>query len=299
LPTTYRNDAGLRAIIGDIKVPLQGDEKFAIGRNVKELPALMEKHDLAVRKMEKILAKYLKDPDRLPLARPMCKPAKDDKTMNRSQNVDAIEYWKHRIEELEEQIVTSRKGIDKRDAMSYGFVSYPTVSRAHTTAKIARGKHPKGTMIRLAMKPQDIIWRNITRSKASRRWNSFIGNVLFTLLSLLYVVPNALIAVFLSNLSNIGTVFPNFTRVLARDPQLWAVVQGFLAPTVTSLFYLVLPILMRRMSVWQGDITKSSRERHVTHKLYVFFVFNNLIVFTIFGVRLPSRLTVVPFAECF
>lgn len=33
-----------------------------------------------------------------------------------------------------------------------------------------------------------------------------------------------------------------------------------------------------------SDLTKTSRERHVTHKLYAFFVFNNLIIFTAFSV---------------
>lgn len=32
-----------------------------------------------------------------------------------------------------------------------------------------------------------------------------------------------------------------------------------------------------------SDIKKTSRERHVTHKLYAFFIFNNLIIFSIFS----------------
>lgn len=34
------------------------------------------------------------------------------------------------------------------------------------------------------------------------------------------------------------------------------------------------------------DITRSSRERHVVSKLYVFFIINNLVIFTTFGVCL-------------
>lgn len=32
-----------------------------------------------------------------------------------------------------------------------------------------------------------------------------------------------------------------------------------------------------------SDLKKTSRERHVTHKLYAFFIFNNLIIFSIFS----------------
>ncbi|KAF8535565.1 hypothetical protein BDD12DRAFT_892516 [Trichophaea hybrida] len=283
VPSSYRSDAGLNKIVGGLGAAMDGKEKCAIGRNVKELPSLIKMHEEAVRNLEKALAKYFKHPERLPLSRPVCNPDKDDKTMDQNMKVDAIEYYKHKIEELEKQIAIVRKSIDRRDAMPYGFVSFQTISRAHITAKAARGKHPKGTSIQLATKSQDIIWENLVRSKASRRWNSFLGNLVFFLLSVLFVIPNALIAVFLSNLNNIAIVWPSFTPILARNSHFFAIVQGFLAPTITSIIYLLLPIVMRRLSAWQGDITKSSRERHVTHKLYVFFIINNLIMFTIFG----------------
>lgn len=173
---------------------------------MKQLPELLEQHSESVRKLEKVLAKYLKNPDRLPPTRPTCKPDKHDKTISKDQRVDAIEYHKSRMDELERRILDMRKSIDSRDPMPYGFVSFPSVPRAHTAAKAARGKHPKGTSIALASRPADIIWENLGRSKANRRWNGFIGNVMFTALSLLYVVPNALIAIFLSNINNITLV---------------------------------------------------------------------------------------------
>lgn len=137
-----------------------GDEKCSIGRNVKELPKLLQKHKEAVFKLEGILAKFFKDPDNLP-PRPTCRPSSDDKSMGRGIKVDAIQYYRSRIEELEGHILTIRDGIDQRDAMRYGFVSYPTVSRAHIAAQAARGKHPQGTSIKLAARPRDVIWDNI------------------------------------------------------------------------------------------------------------------------------------------
>lgn len=233
-------------------MPTEGTEKYSIGRNVRELPSLMEEHERATKKLEKALSKYLKNPERLPPTRPTCKPDKHDKSMDKNTRVDTIEYYKHRIEALERQVAISRGGVDKRNATSYGFVSYPSMARAHITAKAVRGKHPKGTSIQLATKPEDIIWANLTKSKATRRWNGFVGNVLFFLLSVLFVIPNALIAVFLSNLNNITLIWPSFSYYLIRDAEFYAVVQGFLAPTVTSIIYLLLPVAMRRLCAWQG-----------------------------------------------
>lgn len=212
IPSSYRTDEGLSKIVGKLSVPQHGDERYVIGRNVKELPDLIEEHTRAVKKLEGFLAKYLRNPNNLPARRPVCKPDKNDKSVPKGSDVDAIEYLGHRIKDLEKHIYAIRDTIDNRGALQYGFVSYPTVSRAHISAKAARGKRPKGTTIKVAPKPNEIIWRNLTRSKTSRRRNKMIGNFLFVVLSILFVIPNALIAVFLSNLHNIATVRTLFPR---------------------------------------------------------------------------------------
>lgn len=297
IPSSYRSDDGLGKIIGTLSVPHHGDERCAIGRNVKDLPELIDEHGKAVRKLEGFLAKYLKNPDNLPARRPVCKPHKNDKSVPQDSDVDAIEYLGQRIKDLEKHIYAIRDTIDKRDALQYGFVSFPTISRAHIAAKATRGKHPKGTTIKLAPRPNDIIWDNLTRSKSARRGNKMIGNFLFVMLSILFVIPNALIAVFLSNLHNIAAIWFEFSVYLNQHYKAFAIVQGFLAPTITSIIYLLLPIVMRRISAWQGDVTKASRERHVTSKLYFFFVVNNLILFTLFGTLWTTIQTLVTISD--
>ncbi len=122
---------------------------------------------MMVRRLERILAKYFKNPNALP-ARPLCKPDKDDKSVSQHQKVDAIQYHKHRIEELEKEIIAVRNSIDLRSATQYGFVSYSTISRAHIIAKAAKGKHPKGTSVMLSTKPNDLLWDNL--EYALERW---------------------------------------------------------------------------------------------------------------------------------
>lgn len=71
------------------------------------------------------------------------------------------------------------------------------------------------------------------------------------------------------------------------------IVQGIAAPAITMLFYYFLPAIFRRLSVKAGDVTKSSRDRHVMHKLFSFFLFNNLIVFSLFSALFGFIATVV------
>ncbi|KAF2748057.1 DUF221-domain-containing protein [Sporormia fimetaria CBS 119925] len=283
IPRNLRSDHGIVEITDTVRTTNEVP-RASIGRNVKHIPDLIEQHEEAVIELEEVLAKYLKHPDRLPPERPLCKPSKKDpEYTSKEEKVDAIDYLTARIRRLEGQIKEARETVDKRDAMPYGFASYESIESAHTIAYAARSKHPQGTTIRLAPKPNDIIWKNLPLTPKTRRWRRLVNNLWITLLTILYFVPNALIAVFLSKLDNLANLWPAFSTEMHKNPTFWAVVQGILAPALTSAFYYFLPIIFRRLSMKAGDLTKTSRERHVIHQLYSFFVFNNLFVFSLFA----------------
>ncbi|OLN97075.1 hypothetical protein CCHL11_02108 [Colletotrichum chlorophyti] len=285
IPRDRCSDEGIARIIDEV-VPESSFSRTAIARNVKDLPKLIEQHDHTVRKLESVLAKYMKNPDQLPAARPMCKPSKKDpsfSTYPKGQKVDAIEYLTQRIKELEIEIKEVRLAVDKRSTMPYGFASYADITEAHNIAYATRKKRPQGATITLAPRPNDIIWDNLPLSRSVRRWRRIVNNLWIALLTFVWIVPNAMMAIFLVNLSNLGNVWEAFDKELKANPGWWALVQGIASPALTSLLYLVLPIIFRRLSIKAGDQTKTGRERHVVAKLYAFFVFNNLVVFSLFS----------------
>ncbi|KAH3917780.1 hypothetical protein HBI56_112130 [Parastagonospora nodorum] len=293
----FRSDQGLVEITDSLRTTPEVP-RATVGRNVKDIPDLIEEHEKAVIQLESVLAKYLKNPNQLPATRPLCAPSKKDPEFtDKKQKVDAIDYLTARIQRLEGQIKEARETVDKRDAMPYGFASYETIESAHTVAYAARNKHPKGTTVRLAPKPKDVIWKNLLLDAKTRRWRRFINHGWISLLTILYFIPNALIAIFLSKLPNLALVWEAFSVELNRHPGFWAVVQGILAPALTSLFYYFLPIIFRRLSMRAGDFTKTSRERHVTAQLYNFFVFNNLFVFSLFSAAFGMITLVVKYAR--
>ena len=263
--------------------PAAAIPRCSIGRNVAGLEELIEDHDKAVRKLESILAKYLKNPHKLPPNRPTLKPTNNDHGYAANKPVDAIEYLTDCIRSLEYQIKEARENIDKRETMPYGFVSYNSIPEAHAIAYAARKKHPRGTDIKLAPRPEDIIWKNLKLTKGQRRWQRFVNRLWVALLTVIWIVPNGLMAIFLSSLSNLGLVWPAFQKQLYANPVWWAAVQGVAAPAITNLLYILLPIFFRRRGIKAGDVTKASRERHVIQHLYAFSVFNNLVVFTAFS----------------
>ncbi|KAI4122882.1 MAG: hypothetical protein LQ338_005573 [Usnochroma carphineum] len=292
IPPADRTDEGILRLADQVE-HTAGLPRAAIGRNVKVLPDMIEEHDEAVRELESVLAKYLKNPDNLPAKRPTMRAPKKYRANNGGDNVDAIDYLTGRIRELVVEITHIRESIDKRNAMPFGFASYERIEDAHTVAYAARKKHPKGTTIKLAPRPNDLIWQNLPLSKKQRDWRRFWNNLWIVVLTLLWIAPNALIAIFLSNLGNLAAIWPGFRHTFRNDQKFWSAVQGIASPALTSLIYLILPIIFRRMSIRGGDTTKTSRERHVATKLYAFFVFNNLLVFSIFGVAYKFVVAVV------
>ena len=282
IPPASRTDEGILRLADEVE-HTAGLPRAAIARNVKELPHLIEEHQEAIRELEGVLAKYLENPDKLPLNRPTIRPSKKYRKENGSQKVDAIDYLTERVSELEVEIKYVRESIDKRNPMAFGFASYERIEDAHTVAYAAKHKHPKGSRIRLAPRPNDLIWKNLPLSKKERNWKRFINNFWIGILTLIWIAPNALIAIFLTNLSNLANIWPGFQHNFQKHPTIWSIVQGIASPTLTSLVYLILPIIFRRLSIHAGDTTKTSRERHVTTKLFAFFVFNNLVVFSAFS----------------
>ncbi|KAL2398526.1 hypothetical protein ABEF93_000942 [Exophiala dermatitidis] len=282
IPPKFRNNEGIVRVIEDVN-PTGVIPRTTIGRNVKILPDLIEEHEEAVRELESVLAKYMKHPDRLPPRRPTMKAPSKYKGPTTNGKVDAIDFLTDRIRELETKINYIRERVDTRDPMPYGFASWDEIQDAHTVAYLARSKRPHGARIQLAPRPNDLIWSNLKLSRGSRKNKSVMNAVWITVLTILWTPLNAGIAVFLSNFSNLGLVWKGFRNTLQAHHTGWAILQGIAAPAITSLVYLVLPIIFRRLQIRAGDVTKTERERHVLRNLYSFFTFNNLIVFSIFS----------------
>jgi hypothetical protein len=226
IPRNLRSDQGIVEITDSIRAT-PDIPRASIGRNVKDIPDLIEQHEQAVIDLEKVLAKYLKNPSSLPATRPLCRPSRQDpEYTNKNEKVDAIDYLSARIQRLEAKIKQVRETVDKRDAMPYGFASYETIESAHTVAFASRSKKIKGAVVQLAPKPKDIIWKNLSVDAKARRWKRFVNGLWITLLTVLYFIPNALIAVFLAQLNNIASLWPKFGDEMRKNPEAWALVQG-------------------------------------------------------------------------
>lgn len=282
IPSSYQSESGVAQLVEEAK-PTEEIPKTAIARNMKDLPELIEAHDNAVKKLESYLAKYLANPEKLPEQRPKLKLPKTERAGWGSTGVDAIDYLTAKISHLDAEIKEERESLHKRDVLPYGFASYSCIENAHAVAYAARKKDLRDCAITLAPKPSDLIWQNLPMTRATRHTRQFWDGGVMVLLTLLYIPLNVATSVFLSDFSHLGLLWPSFQKNLEAHPVWWGIVQGILAPAVQYLWFFFLPSVFRRLYHHSGDLSKTSRERHVTSRLYVFFVFNNLVVFSVFG----------------
>ncbi|CAJ0828201.1 43_t:CDS:10 [Entrophospora sp. SA101] len=233
LPSSLRSDEGLRNYIHsiDIKYPVL---EAHVARKVGNLPDLIKEHEEAVKKLEAVLAKYLKDPNRISKERPM-----NSVSGFCGENVDSIDYYTRQIEVLEEKINEARSQIAQQKATSYGFISFSSIAHAHAAAKdLNRSsilRSPGSPSIMLAPWPKDIIWANLQTNGTAKYNNKFIAGL----------------------------------------------IEAWMSPMLMALFFLLLPKILGLLSKHQGKITKSSRDRAVLSKLFLFFIINNLIIFTL------------------
>ncbi|KAK5162822.1 uncharacterized protein LTR77_011148 [Saxophila tyrrhenica] len=190
---------------------------------------------------------------------------------------------RRRANEVQKEIEAIRGSPQELRAMSYGFVTFATVAEAHSWAYKYRHGGPEGIAVQLADDPDNFVWRNLdySRSQLQRRRRVYAFHI--TLLTVAWVVPNVLNAVFLTNLSHLALVWPTFRATLDSHRILWGIVQGIVPPILVSLVYYYLPPIFRRLSTKAGDMTKVSRERHVMRKLFTFLIWNQLVAFSLFS----------------
>ncbi|KAI6046451.1 hypothetical protein EDC04DRAFT_2888120 [Pisolithus marmoratus] len=279
VPKKYQSDTGIRAIFDSVQVPYP-TTSVHIGRKVGRLPELIDYHNDIVRELEQVLVTYLKDG----------KIAKERPTIRiggflgmGGVKKDAIDFYTAKLERVNRAIEDYRQEIDTRQPENYGFASMAAVPYAHIVANMLRKKHPKGTDVTLAPNPKDIIWANMNKSPADLFQKKVIGFLLLVLVCFFNTIPLFIISI-LANLSSISAYVHFLSAWSTASPGSFAFISGVLPPSISALFGVALPIIMRYLSRFQGALTHSRLDRAVVARYFAFLVISQLVIFTLIGV---------------
>ncbi|CEP07391.1 hypothetical protein [Parasitella parasitica] len=275
VPSSMRSDEALTKWVDSLglKYPAQ---QVCVGTHNPELAKYVEEHEEAVRQLEIILSNHLQDGKTVNSDKRPFKRIGGYLGCFGGIKVDAINYYSEKVQELQDKIAEARSQVATSKKMNYGWISYDKVSWAHANARhlasssspllslpkrISEGPSPS---IVLAPQPKDIIWSNLSLNEHVKRTKRLIITCIFYGFVFFWFIPSS----FLSASSNVK----NFLRLF---PGSW------FTPIVMAIFFFILPKILRFMSQQQGHITGTSLDRQVLSKLFIFFIINNLLVFTV------------------
>ncbi|GAA5908026.1 hypothetical protein JCM5296_004359 [Sporobolomyces johnsonii] len=271
-----QTDAGLAALLSSLSIPYP-TTAVHIGRRVGALPALIKKHNEAVKDLEGVLTRYFKNPDRLPTNRPMKRIGGFAGRRGEKSEADVIVLC------VVARGQVARQQIQERKAENYGFASFESVPYAHIVAKTLRGKRRNGAHFELAPQPVDIIWENLTMGDGARTKNKFFGGLLLILLCGLYTIPLIAVAL-LANLAALSA-YVDFINTWVNDyAWLFSAFVGIVPPLLTLILQMILPMIIRWIASLQGATTHSQSDRIVTARYSAFLFITQFIIFSLLGV---------------
>ncbi|KAF9917193.1 hypothetical protein BX616_001673 [Lobosporangium transversale] len=287
LPSSLQSDDKLANFMNGMGLPEKAVLAL-VGRKVDKLPELMDKHKQMVKALEKVVAKYYADPNRLPSKRPTVRAGGLC-----GSKIDAIDFYSQRIEELTDQIEKTRMQVNTSQPTNYGFVSYETIHAAHRVAKILsdplelrkRSKMIDPPDVFLSPVPKDIIWFNVSNPKQLRKSRKVIVNTAFVVFSLLFFIPMGLLTT-IAKLERIVAIFPDLGEYFKDHKFAASMLQSLLPVLIMDILLHIVRKIIVYLAWFQGSITKSSMDRSTLAKFYLFFTINNLIIFAISGMIL-------------
>ncbi|ELU41982.1 DUF221 domain-containing protein [Rhizoctonia solani AG-1 IA] len=272
VPKKLQSDPGLESLFNDMRMPYP-TTAVHIGRRVGRLPEMIEYHNQAVRDLEQVLVKYMKG-GKLGKKRPTI-------TIGGFLGLggtkkDAIDFYSNRIANMERAVEEARAQIDTKKPENYGFASMAAVPYAHTVAQMLHRKNPKGTTITL-------IWSNLTKGEAALASSRTTGWFLIAAVCFFNTIPLLIISA-LANLASISEYVDFLGQWANSSPTTFSLVSGILPPSISALFGFFLPIIMRKISEYQGAITHSRLDRAVVARYFAFLIISQFFIFSLMSV---------------
>lgn len=188
--------------------------------------------------------------------------------------VDSIEFYKQKMQELDQKIESERQRIlnDPRSILPVAFVSFDSRWGAAVCAQTQQSKNPILWLTDWAPEPRDVYWRNLAIPFVSISIRKLIISISVFALVFFYMIPIAFVQS-LANLEGLEKVAP-FLRPVIEVKVIKSFLQGFLPGLALKIFMHILPTVLMIMSKVEGHLAISVLERKAAAKYYYFMLVN-------------------------
>uniref|UniRef100_A0ACD5UXB4 Uncharacterized protein n=1 Tax=Avena sativa TaxID=4498 RepID=A0ACD5UXB4_AVESA len=190
------------------------------------------------------------------------------------KKVDAIEYYRTKIEELCKQEDEEREKVlsDPSAIMPAAFVSFRSQWGAAVCAQTQQTSNPTVWLTEWAPEPRDVYWPNLAIPFVSLAVRRLIMTIALFFLTFFFMIPIALVQS-LANLDDIERVLPFLKPIIERN-SIKSIIQGFLPGIALKLFLIILPTILMTMSKIEGHISLSGLDRRTASKYFLFLFVN-------------------------
>lgn len=284
IPKDKQDDIKLKSWMESTKAIQYPITDSMIGHHDSKLSTLFEEHELAVHQLETSLAAYLSDGKNTDKKkRPTVRVGRAFFGIFGGKKVDAIEHYTKEVSQKEQEIQKLRK---KQNNMApYGWISFDKIEYAHATERtlekwLKKTNNNNAFHIRLSPTPQNLVWNNLPLDDKTRKAKRWIGRIIYWVFVFVWMIPMSALSA-TSNIVNVIRLIPNSASFIENHQVLMGLIQAYFTPIVMAIFFYFLPAFFRFLSQQQGYWTHTTLDRKVLTKLYVFFIFNNLLVFTL------------------
>ncbi|KAI5866545.1 DUF221-domain-containing protein [Durotheca rogersii] len=198
----------------------------------------------------------------------------------RNRKTDALDYYEEKLRRLDEKIRAARK----KDYVpaDTAFVTMDSIAACQMAVQATVDPRPGQLLSKPAPAPSDVVWKNTYAPRYKRRLKSWAITIFITFLSIIWLLPVALMAQLLS-ICSISKVAPPVADFLLRHEITKALVQTGLPTLVVSLLNILVPYLYDYLSNSQGMVSQGEVELSAISKNFFFIFFNIFVVYAVSG----------------
>ncbi|KAH7427494.1 hypothetical protein KP509_10G046800 [Ceratopteris richardii] len=202
------------------------------------------------------------------------------------QTVDSIDYYKEQIERLIPVLRVAQSEVRLKHQQGAAIVIFNSRSAAAMAAQALHSEHGNHWMTMPAPEPGDVMWDNLPIAFVQRTIRQLAVYIFVAITILFYMIPIALISALIS-LENLEKRL-KFLKPITQQPEIRTVLQAFLPQIALIVFLALLPMMLLKLSQFEGIPARSHITRAAAGKYFYFNVFNVFLGVTLAGTLFQS-----------
>lgn len=178
------------------------------------------------------------------------------------KKVDTLNWCRGTLSELDRHVAEQQtEHLDlKHTKLTAAFIEFSTQSAAHHAYQtVGRESRTKFDPRYIGVQPEEVVWKNLSVTKASRKTKIIIATIIIWLMILFWTIPVAFVGI-LSNINYLTNKVPFLGFINSIPKVILGVVTGLLPVVLLAVLMALVPIFCRLLAKYAGEPTLSAIE---------------------------------------